>query len=87
MEYILDDNEVQDILNNEYNRQKYGIELMDLISNIETNKKVDNINKVDILKGLSNPQNLVIQEKVYITPECKGLMNPRKYINDNKDKK
>tara|TARA_B100001094_G_scaffold278860_1_gene288662 strand:+ start:3289 stop:4614 length:1326 start_codon:yes stop_codon:yes gene_type:complete len=28
MEYVLDDSEVQDILNNEYNRQKYGIELI-----------------------------------------------------------
>lgn len=35
-----------------------------------------NIPKVNVLQGLSNPQNLLTKQNKYLTPECKGLMNP-----------
>jgi len=39
--------------------------------------------KVNVLQGLSNPQNIMKKNNNYLTPECKGLMNPPKSKNDN----
>jgi hypothetical protein len=39
--------------------------------------------QVNVLQGLSNPQNLTKKKNNYLTPECKGLMNPPKSKNDN----